>query len=90
MSQETLESELMNPFVELKLRRSIMGKTLETISNGVIQGDHNLVREQVRGALEKESAPETVLKQALIPAMSEVGRLFEDGAYFVPEMLVAA
>jgi methanogenic corrinoid protein MtbC1 len=26
----------------------------------------------------------------LIPALEEVGRMFEEGTYFVPEMLVAA
>ena len=27
---------------------------------------------------------------AMIPAMAEVGRLFEEGEYFVPEMLISA
>lgn len=34
--------------------------------------------------------PLTILFDALIPALEEVGRLFEEGTYFVPEMLVAA
>ena len=31
-----------------------------------------------------------ILFDALIPALEEVGRLFEEGSYFVPEMLIAA
>jgi 5-methyltetrahydrofolate--homocysteine methyltransferase len=31
-----------------------------------------------------------LLNQALIPAMAEVGRRFEAGEYFVPEMLISA
>ena len=35
-------------------------------------------------------APELILYNALIPALEEVGRLFELGEYFVPEMLMSA
>ncbi len=31
-----------------------------------------------------------VLHKGLIPPMEEVGRLFEEGEFFVPEMLIAA
>ncbi|MCX6048794.1 MAG: corrinoid protein [Chloroflexi bacterium] len=34
--------------------------------------------------------PVTILFDGLIPSLQEVGRLFEIGEYFVPEMLVAA
>src|SRR6185503_6912473 len=34
--------------------------------------------------------PITLLFDGLIPSLQEVGRLFEIGEYFVPEMLVAA
>jgi 5-methyltetrahydrofolate--homocysteine methyltransferase len=34
--------------------------------------------------------PAKVLNEGMIPAMAEVGRLFEQGEYFVPEMLIAA
>jgi 5-methyltetrahydrofolate--homocysteine methyltransferase len=34
--------------------------------------------------------PLTLLFEAMIPALEEVGRLFEIGEYFVPEMLIAA
>ena len=35
------------------------------------------------------SAP-VILNEGMIAAMGEVGRLFEEGEYFVPEMLIAA
>ncbi|MYJ79112.1 MAG: cobalamin-binding protein, partial [Caldilineaceae bacterium SB0670_bin_27] len=34
--------------------------------------------------------PLEILFQALIPALQEVGRLFEIGEYFVPEMMISA
>ncbi len=33
---------------------------------------------------------ETILNQGMVSAMTEVGRLFEEGEYFVPEMLICA
>jgi 5-methyltetrahydrofolate--homocysteine methyltransferase len=34
--------------------------------------------------------PAQLFDEAMLPAMKEVGRLFEAGEYFVPEMLIAA
>jgi len=40
--------------------------------------------------LELGMDPLVILFDGLIPALEEVGRLFEEGTFFVPEMLVAA
>jgi 5-methyltetrahydrofolate--homocysteine methyltransferase len=40
--------------------------------------------------LEEGAAAEAIMNEALIPAMDEVGDLFQKGEYFLPEMLVAA
>ena len=37
-----------------------------------------------------ESIRTIILQEGMIAAMKEVGRLFEEGDYFVPEMLIAA
>jgi methanogenic corrinoid protein MtbC1 len=44
----------------------------------------------VNAALATGPAPETILKDGLLAALGEVGRLFEENEYFVPEMLVSA
>jgi 5-methyltetrahydrofolate--homocysteine methyltransferase len=41
-------------------------------------------------ALANGGTPETILKEGLIAAMDEVGQRFEQGDFFVPEMLVSA
>ena len=64
--------------------------TTETIYHNVLEGDASTVEAGVRAALDEGLAPETILKQGLISAMDEVGKLYEAGEYFVPEMLVAA
>jgi len=67
-----------------------MNKFMQEILDGVVNGDNHLVPEKVNGALENGTPPEAVLNEALIPAMAEVGRRFEAGEYFVPEMLISA
>lgn len=67
-----------------------MNPTLETIFSGIIDGDKDLVQENVQAALESGIDPGTILNQGMITAMAEVGRRFEEGDFFVPEMLISA
>ena len=67
-----------------------MKEIFELIYEGVKTGDLETVREQVQNAINSDVSPEAILKEALIPPMEEVGQLFEEGEFFVPEMLIAA
>jgi 5-methyltetrahydrofolate--homocysteine methyltransferase len=62
----------------------------ETIFNAVLEGDQPGTKAGVESALAAGLAPDIILKEGLIAAMGEVGRRFEAGDYFVPEMLIAA
>lgn len=63
---------------------------LSEIYQHVIEGNAPAVQEGVQSLLNQGVAAETILNQALIAAMNEVGRLYEEGEFFVPEMLIAA
>lgn len=63
---------------------------LETIYQSVLEGNLKGATEGVNSALQEGLAPAEILNKGLIAAMGEVGRLFEEGEYFVPEMLIAA
>jgi 5-methyltetrahydrofolate--homocysteine methyltransferase len=67
-----------------------MSATIQEIYTGVVEGDRDLVVEAVQQALSEGNSAEAILKQGMMAAMGEVGRLFEEGEYFVPELLVAA
>jgi 5-methyltetrahydrofolate--homocysteine methyltransferase len=67
-----------------------MDKKLEPIYESVIRGDAASVQQDVQAAIDAGIGADDILKQGLIPAMGEVGDLFEKGEYFVPEMLVSA
>ena len=67
-----------------------MEEVLEQIRDCILKFDRRSIEERVREALGMEIEPQVILNEAMISAMDEVGRLFEEGEFFVPEMLVAA
>ena len=64
--------------------------SLEKIYQDVIDGQASEVEAGVKAALAEGTAAGDILNKALIAAMDEVGKRFEEGDFFVPEMLIAA
>ena len=64
--------------------------TLDIVRRSIIEGNMPNVEQGVQAALASGMDAGVILNDALIPAMAEVGRLYEVGEYFVPEMLIAA
>jgi 5-methyltetrahydrofolate--homocysteine methyltransferase len=62
----------------------------DEIYEAIIDGDMQGVIEEVEMALEDGRLPGDILNESMVPAMTEVGRRFESGDCFVPEMLIAA
>jgi methylmalonyl-CoA mutase cobalamin-binding domain/chain len=54
-----------------------------------LTGNGPAVLDLTRQGLDQGLGPETLLYEALIPALEEVGARFERGDFFVPEMLIA-
>ena len=67
-----------------------MDEKLKAIYDSVVEGDNATMPQNVQAAMDGGKNASTILNEALIPAMAEVGRLFEEGEYFVPEMLISA
>ncbi len=63
---------------------------LQALYTAVLEGNKNLAAETTREALDEGANPEELLQKYMIPAMDEVGRLFEENEYFVPELLISA
>lgn len=63
---------------------------LQTIYDNILNGQAKLAGSNVQQALDEGVAPDRILSEAMVTAMAEVGRLFEEGEYYVPEMLIAA
>ena len=63
---------------------------LDALYEHTLDGEAAPVVELTNEGLALGMDPLTLLFEAMIPALEEVGRLFEIGEYFVPEMLISA
>lgn len=63
---------------------------LKEIYDSILEGNAGLVTEKTQVALDNGIATSVILNEGMIAAMTEVGHLFEEGEYFVPEMLIGA
>jgi len=63
---------------------------IDHIREAVISGKYKDIQIPLRQALEKGISPQTVIDEAIVPAMDHVGMLFSEAQIFIPEMLMAA
>ncbi len=63
---------------------------IQGLFDETLVGNAPVVKSLVEQGLEDEMDPGTMLFDALIPSLEEVGARFERGDFFVPEMLIAA
>jgi len=57
--------------------------------DAILNGDEKLALRLANEALQAGADPSVLITKGMIPAMDEVGRLFEAQEYYIPEMLLA-
>ena len=67
-----------------------MEPVIKEIFDSILEGSQKVTVVKVQQALDAGINPGVILNDGMVAAMAEVGRLFEEGEYFVPEMLIAA
>ena len=67
-----------------------MQAEIEAVYEAVLDGEEQEAAAATEAALLAGRSPVEILNEGMIAAMAEVGRLFETGEFFVPEMLIAA
>ena len=63
---------------------------LDEIREGIISMKREQVKELTQKALDEDLEAETILYKSLIPAMDTVGKEYEEGIKFIPEILMAS
>ncbi len=63
---------------------------MRDLREAVLVGDGQAAVAATRKALDAGVRPLDIISEGVSPAMGEVGKLFEEGEYFVPELLIAA
>jgi len=67
-----------------------LNEKLSALYKAILEGNVTATQDGVQAALDAGLEPGNILADGMIAAMKEVGRLFEEGEYYVPEMLIAA
>jgi 5-methyltetrahydrofolate--homocysteine methyltransferase len=67
-----------------------MDDILKQIYQGIVEGQQDAVTAGVEAALQAGLPARTILDDGMLSAMAEVGRLFEEGECYVPEMMISA
>lgn len=60
------------------------------VYEAVLKGNKAIILEEVKRLLEDGSAPDEVINEQLIPAINEVGQLFDQQKYFLPQLISSA
>ena len=63
---------------------------LENLKQSIIDGTRKVTPSLAQKAIDLEIPPYTIVTDACAPAMAEVGELYQQGEYFVPEILMSA
>jgi len=66
-----------------------MDQELQNIFNDILNGNREGIKDKIIKALDSGFNANQILFDAMVVAMDEVGRLYEEGEYFVPEMLIS-
>jgi len=63
---------------------------LNRLNQAILEGDAKTAAAVTKEALDAGVDPVVLIQKHMVPAMDEVGRLYEAEEYFVPELLLAA
>lgn len=62
----------------------------EKVREDVLKGNKKKITEDTKQALDSNLAPGRILNEILLPAINEVGDLFDKGKYFLPQLIASA
>lgn len=63
---------------------------LEKLYEAVLKGNQKKIIEITIEAIEQGKEPQKILNEILLPAINEVGDLFDQGKYFLPQLIASA
>lgn len=79
------------PAVPAGEAKALAGKSCREVLRGsVLKGNRGGIAAQAREALAQGEDASALLHEALLPAIQEVGELFDTGKYFLPQLIASA
>lgn len=74
----------------LKGEQAALGGVLGQVKEAVLKGKQRDILSLTRKAIDESIPPQNILNEALLPAIGEVGDLFDCGKYFLPQLIASA
>ncbi|MBD5520467.1 MAG: dihydropteroate synthase [Lachnospiraceae bacterium] len=69
---------------------SVSASIMDKLHLDVLKGKQDSIVADTKKALEEGNDPKKLLDEALLPAINEVGELFDKGKYFLPQLIASA
>lgn len=66
------------------------GDAKSAVYNAVLKGNKNSIIDEVKKVLAEGAKPDDIINEHLIPAINEVGELFDKQKYFLPQLISSA
>ena len=67
-----------------------MSDTLQELKKAVLEGEDDLALSLAQKASEEGTKPITVINEAIVPGIQEVGELWKKNMYFLPDVVMSA
>ena len=74
---------------EVKEEKTACISSDDSLKNAIVKGMNNKAVESAKELI-KNTAPLDIINEAIIPALNEIGKKFENGQVFLPQLLMSA
>ena len=86
MEEETPEGQAASG----QTAKAVTLTAMDKVKEAVLKGKKDTITALTKTAVEEGNAPKDILDQILLPAINEVGDLFDKGKYFLPQLIASA
>lgn len=81
--------DISNELTRHKVRKVTDDELLQRVADCLVAGDDEEIRHVVREVLEKKD-PLDIINNCLVPGMKEIGRLYDEGAIYLPQIILSS
>ncbi|MBR2255455.1 MAG: cobalamin-dependent protein [Candidatus Methanomethylophilaceae archaeon] len=64
--------------------------TIQALRKSVIDGDEATMTKAINRLVSAKMEPDAILMEGLVPAMDEIGRMFDEGKIYLPQIVISS
>ena len=90
MNDKDYSVTMQNKSDSLSNNENTSAKNEDVLYRDVLKGNTEAVSSHTNDEINKGRSPQDILNESLLPALDEVGKLFNSGRYFLPQLISSA